>query len=56
MKREKDKRDLVKIYVTPQTAYHLNRMLAQSKSLRYPGQVVDKIIRTMAIEDKYKER
>lgn len=41
---------LVRIYVKPETAYHLNQMLLQSPSLKYPGQVVDKILRTIMIE------
>lgn len=43
---------LVRIYVRPETAYHLNRMLAQSNSLKYPGQIVDKILRTIMAEEK----
>lgn len=49
----KGTKDLVKIYVTPETYYHLNQMMLQSKSLKYPGQVVDKIIRSMMISRRY---
>lgn len=49
-KKKYYKDDLVRIYVRPETAYHLNKMVAQSKTLKYPGQAVDKIVRTMAIE------
>lgn len=49
-KKKHHKDDLVRIYVRPETAYHLNKIVAQSKTLKYPGQAVDKIIRTMAIE------
>lgn len=53
-KKKHRKNDLVRIYVRPETVYHLNKMVAQSNSLRFPGQVVDKIIRTMAIEREIK--
>lgn len=53
-KKKHRKDDLVRIYVRPETAYHLNKMMLQSKGLRFPGQVVDKIIRTMAIEREIK--
>lgn len=49
-KRKSPVDNLVKIYVRPETAYHLNQMLAQSPSLKYPGQVVDKILRTIMTE------
>lgn len=52
--RIKGTEGLVKIYVTPETAYHLNQMLFQSKGLKYPGEVVDKLIRSMMIERRYK--
>lgn len=51
-----DTKNLVKIYVTPETAYHLNQMLFQSKGLKYPGQVVDKLVRSLMIERKYNSR
>lgn len=51
-KKKHRKNDLVRIYVRPETAYHLYKIVSQSKTLKYPGQAVDKIIRAMATEEK----
>lgn len=54
--RQSGTKNLVKIYVTPETAYHLNEMMFQSKVLKYPGQVVDKIVRSIVTERKYRRK
>lgn len=46
-KKNLNSKNLVRIYVRPETAYHLNNMVVQSNTLKYPGQAVDKIIRTI---------
>jgi hypothetical protein len=45
MKKTKTK-DLRKILVQPQTLYHL-QVMAMQEGLKYPGQVVDKFVRSM---------
>lgn len=46
---------LVPIKVTPETFHHLQVMAAQS-GRRYPGEVVDKLIRTMRCEARMRGR
>lgn len=45
MKKTKTK-DLRKILVHPETLYHL-QVMAMQVGLKYPGQVVDKFVRSM---------
>lgn len=52
MEREK-KKDLRKILVRPQTLYHL-QIMAMQMGVKYPGQVVDKLVRSMR-GDKWRE-
>lgn len=45
MKKTK-KKDLRKILVHPETLYHL-QVMAMQEGLKYPGQVVDKFVRSV---------
>lgn len=47
MEKEK-KKDLRKILVRPQTLYHL-QIMAMQMGVKYPGQVVDKLMREKMI-------
>lgn len=51
MKKKSRKDELVRIYVRPETYYHLTKMMLVSH-LRFPGQVVDKLIRTKVVSDR----
>lgn len=42
-------KDLRKILVRPQTLYHL-QVMAMQEGMKYPGQVVDKLVRCMREE------
>ena len=46
---------LVSIKVTPETFYHLQVMAAQS-GRRHPGEVVDKLVRTVRCEARMRRR
>ena len=43
---KKKKRDLRKILIRPQTLYHL-QIMAMQMGIKYPGQVVDKMVRSI---------
>ena len=46
MKHCQEKRNKIRIYIQPETFYHLCNMAACS-GLKHPGNVVDKIVRSM---------
>lgn len=54
-KRESRSRRLVTIRVTPMTYRHLCAM-AEVSRLKYPGQAVDKLVRSLALQARDAQR
>ena len=54
-KRESRSRRLVTIRVTPMTYRHLCAM-AEAARLKYPGQAVDKLVRSLALQARVARR
>ena len=51
MKQRQDKRNKIRIYIQPETFYHLCRMAAEN-GMKHPGNVVDKLVRSMIATER----
>lgn len=51
MKQRQDKRNKIRIYIQPETFYHLCRMAAEN-GMKHPGNVVDKLVRSMIAKER----